>query len=186
MCGSPDFSLSLRWSKCEASFEELDANKSGTLDGEKFAGLVKKMNLDHGEGIAQALEKVKLELHAGTDGAVSKENYKAWFHEKVHTLEESPYDILFQLTKSHASMWWLWILLLKAVISLLYTLGVGGEFRFHVWFHAVLAVSLSLLVVKQPYLERRDHYLEVATMLSLIGMSHISSIFANTVWELAY
>jgi len=72
------FSLSLRWSKCEAWFEEIDADHSGTLKGEEFVGLLKKMNLGQGKDKAKVLEKVKRELHADTDGAVSKENYKAW------------------------------------------------------------------------------------------------------------
>lgn len=124
-----------------------------------------------------AVQELMREMDVDGDGKVSRAEFQRWYREQAKQLTETPYDFMFQLTRKH--WWFLWSLMMRALINILYTFGRAGTIRWQVWFHLLLGVSLGLLVHQKPYLDRHDHELELASTLCLVGLSHMSSLFVS-------
>merc|ERR1712166_1098974 len=89
---------------------------------------------------------------------------------------------------SSAWWWFVQVLWLKTAIQALYTIGsaVPG-FQWHIWLHAVLAVSICLMVHQQPYISALDRQVELFALVTLAGLAHIASMFKTGVdWDAVF
>jgi hypothetical protein len=163
-------------------FSELDVDHSNQLEGEEIKALLRRMGEPTDD---DSMRETMGALDPDGSGEISKEEFVVWFEGKIRQMLDSPFDLMYGTSSSHAYWWSSQVLWLKTLINLIFTFGY---FRFpetwHFYVHFVVGCSLFLLVHFEPYLRSVDSKVAILTLLSLSGLSHIAAIFrAGEKWS---
>jgi hypothetical protein len=109
----------------------------------------------------------------GSDGAISKAEFEAWYCEWAVSIPAVPYDVLFGPYQPSSYWWFVQVLWLKLVINLLFTFGYYSSLNWHLWIHLVLASSIMLLLLNRPHLDPSSLTIEAIAMVCLSGVTHV-------------
>jgi hypothetical protein len=177
-----DISLGVRTRDVDIWFAELDVDNSNQLEGEEIKALLRRMGEPTDD---DSMNDTMAVLDPDGSGEISKEEFVVWFEGKIRQMLDSPFDLMYGTSSSHAYWWSSQVLWLKTLINLIFTFGY---FRFpetwHFYVHFVVGCSLFLLVHFNPYLRSVDSKVAILTLLSLSGLSHIAAIFrAGEKWS---
>ena len=102
--------------------------------------------------------------------AVRKGAFYSWYHRKCSEAVESPFDVLYGTSKPAASYWFAVVLWLKLVINFLHSVGQSTELEWGVWVQLALGVTVCILVLVRPYISLDDERVDIAALLSLVGV----------------
>jgi hypothetical protein len=165
-------------------FDELDADGSGSLEGDEIKQLVKKMY--QGSTSKKLVKATIAELKSAavaTPGpgheseVVSKAQFQEWFRAKCSGCFETPLDVLFGTTTAKAYWWWFQVLWLKTAINMLYAFGQASRLQWHLWMHLVLGASVCVMINVTPYNSLVDQQVELVALLCLAAVAHITSVY---------
>jgi len=171
-----DLSLNLKIDEVSTWFEEIDEDGGGELDKAEIKLLLKRM----GEGTGKKkFAKVWNELDVDKDGAISEIEFTNWYRQRVGSVPDTPYDVLFGAYGPTAYWWFMQVLWIKTGINMLFTFGYFGSFSWHLWVHLVLAASVCLMVLAEPHTNDMDKIIEMFALVSLAAVTHIASIFKS-------
>jgi hypothetical protein len=112
-----------------------------------------------------------------TQVTVSKAKFQRWFEKKCSEAADTPYDVLYGTTRPGAYYWFIEVLWLKTAINVLYVFGRAESLEWHVWMHALLGMSVSIMIFVRPYISTIDQRVETVALLALGGIAHIASLF---------
>ena len=101
---------------------------------------------------------------------VQKGVFNNWYHRKCVEAVESPYDLLYGTTKSTTSFWFAIVLWLKLTINVLHSVGTASELLWGIWMQLALGITVCILVLVRPYISAVDERVEIAALLSLMGV----------------
>jgi hypothetical protein len=101
---------------------------------------------------------------------VRKGAFYSWYHRKCSEAVESPFDVLYGTSKPAASYWFAVVLWLKLVINFLHSVGQSTELEWGVWVQLALGVTVCILVLVRPYISLDDERVDIAALLSLVGV----------------
>jgi hypothetical protein len=179
-------SLALDVRAMDKWFDELDADGSGSLEGDEIKQLVKKM---HQGSTSKKLVKATIaELksaavatprpgHGSEHNVVSKAQFQGWFVHKCSGCFETPFDVLFGTATAKVYWWWLQVLWLKTAINMLYAFGQASRVQWHLWMHLVLGASVCVMINVSPYNSLVDQQVELVALLCLAAVAHITSVY---------
>ena len=179
-------SLALDVTAMDKWFDELDADGSGSLEGDEIKQLVKKM---HQGSTSKKLVKATIaELksaavatprpgHGSEHNVVSKAQFQEWFVHKCSGCFETPFDVLFGTATAKAYWWWLQVLWLKTAINMLYAFGQASRVQWHLWMHLVLGASVCVMINVSPYNSLVDQQVELVALLCLAAESLTDGAF---------
>ena len=141
-------------------------------------------------------------IHGGDIGAPSPQGdneevegvtlpeFHVWFRQRIRAMVETPFDILYGTSKSSYYWWFSQLLWLKFAVNALFAFGYTSDnfaIEWHVWMHLLLAASVCVSVILQPYANKIDQQVELFALLTLACTTHIASVFkAGETWEPSY
>ena len=134
---------------------------------------------------SKSLQLCMLELDPDGSGVVSRDEFSTWYTGQLKSLMESPFDLMYGTTHSHAFWWSSQVLWVKFLVNLVFTFGYFKlPDSWHFYISCIVATSLFLLVNQHPYVNSIDHQVELLALLCLGGLAHIAAIFrAGETWS---
>jgi hypothetical protein len=158
-------------------FEKVDVDRSGGIEITEMGLLLQRM----GRKVSQAAMKDMLaKLDKNGDGIVTHAEFEQWYHHELHMVVSAPLDTLYATNRRSSYWWFLQNLLLKFSINVLFTFGYFGVAIVAQWqlaMHALLAATVCVQVVRDPYVTSTDRSVSTLAMLSLAALTHITSRF---------
>ena len=104
-----DASLNLKADQVDTWFVELDADGSGSLEGDEVKELLRRMGQDTR---TKTMKKVMIELDPDGSGSASKPEFEVWFRKQLEGMLSTPFDVLYG-TNTAGGYWWfmqtLWV-----------------------------------------------------------------------------
>ena len=115
------------------------------------------------------------------DTAVSKAVFERWYRTKCMQVVDDPLDVLYGTTRPSAYYWFAQILWLKTSINVLFSFSQAAKpsdavYNWQIWLFVILAVSICVMVNKQPYVSKVDREVELVALLCLGGIAQVGSL----------